>query len=392
MTAVMTGGELKDHALGLMREGGFARAGEAWGALTIAHPDTAAFWFLAGQCAELAGDYILAAVAFRGAVDAHKRKPQRDRARSHFSLGSNLFRQGKNAEAETEWRIGLKGTCDTPEAKFVRSQVRLAMNSYCYEAWLDYEQRRFLPGWQSGLEARGYRPGLPEWDGHSAGCVAVVGSQGAGDCIQFARYLPLVHLASGSRPVVLAGREVNAVLPYESTGEADYWVPMDSLPFLLRMYSPIAPQLGVTAPPSHDPPLAKGRTRVGVCWKGSAGHTNDLDRSCHDLDFMTELQDERWELVSLQHNYGLIASDYRQTAELMRTLDAVVTVDSSVTHLAGTLGIPTLLVPPASPEWRWSIKDETSKWYPSVTLVRRKNVWAWDEALERCKHLLVRIL
>lgn len=387
MPALMTGGDLKDLALRWMREGQYAKAGEAFGHLTIVDPDTAGLWFMAGQCAELMGEYSLAADAFRGAIDAHKRRPgQRDRARAHFSLGHNLFRLGNDKEATQEWRKGLRGKADTAEARFVRSQVRMAMGDYSLESWTEYESRRKLPGWSDSIRARADVSGIQEWDGRSAGRVLCIPGQGAGDAIMFARYLPLVHLATESRPIVSAGREVDSLLPYEKTGIADWWVPMDSLPFLLRMYEPIKPMA--------DPwiRLPNPRPRIGVCWKGSPSHLNDLDRSCHDLDWLTALQDERWELVSLQHGHELYAKDYRETAELMRTLDAVVTVDSSVTHLAGTLGIPTILIPPAAPEWRWSIKDETSKWYPSVTLVRRKNVWAWAAALDRAKQKLVEIL
>lgn len=387
--AVMTGADLKALALSWMRDGEYAKAGEAFSALCRVDPDVAGLWFYAGQCAELMGDYKLAAEAFQGAIDAHKRKPgQRDRARAHFSLGSNLFRLGLNTDALHQWKIGLRGKCDSPEARFVRSQVRLAVSDYCHAAWFDYEARRSLPGWADGINARADTGNLREWDGRSAGRVLVVGAQGAGDCIQFSRYLPVVHLASESRPIVAAGTEVNAVLPYDRTGDADWWAPMDSLPFLLKMYEPIAPQNVGTLP--H---LAYNlRPRVGVCWKGSPHHQNDLDRSCHDLDMMTALQDERWELVSLQHGYDFHAKDYAETAELMRTLDAVFTVDSAPLHLAGTLGIPTVLVPPASPEWRWGIKGTTTVWYPSVRIARRKNVWAWGAAIAEAKLKLAEIV
>ena len=376
---LVTGADLKDQALSWMREGEYALAGEAFSAMCQGVPDVAGLWFYAGQCAELMGDYSLAVDAFRGAIDAHKRRPgQRDRARCHFSLGSNLFRLGRDSEAEREWKTGLRGQCDSPEAQFVRSQVRLAMGDYCHAAWLDYESRRSLPGWADGINARADTSGLQEWDGRSAGRVLVVGAQGAGDCLMFSRYLPLVHLASESRPIVAAGREVDAVLPYDKTGKADWWAPMDSLPFLLRMYEPIRPTSVWTRWTNHSKP------RVGVCWKGSPHHQNDLDRSCHDLDWLDVLRDERWELVSLQRGYEFSARDYRETAELMRTLDVVVTVDTSVVHLAGTLGIPTLLVPPASPEWRWGLPRETrTPWYPSIEIIRRKDVTDWNGALGR---------
>jgi len=85
---------------------------------------------------------------------------------------------------------------------------------------------------------------------------------------------------------------------------------------------------------------------------------NNKDRSS-PIDFREAFQDERWEIVSLQVGCNFAPKDYLETAELMRTLDSVVTIDTSVAHVAGTLGVPTILIPPASPEWRWGLKDTT---------------------------------
>jgi ADP-heptose:LPS heptosyltransferase len=94
---------------------------------------------------------------------------------------------------------------------------------------------------------------------------------------------------------------------------------------------------------------------------------------------------------------GFTPKDFLETARIMETLDAVVTTDTSVVHMAGTLGIPTLMIPASNPEWRWGVPREgeivaKSVWYPSVTLVRRKHTNAWPEALETVERLLSKML
>lgn len=163
----------------------------------------------------------------------------------------------------------------------------------------------------------------------------------------------------------------------------------------MKTYTPLhrdAPVYTLCGRVLHNltPPYDR-KPRIGVCWKGSPKHLNDKDRSS-PVDFRPVFQDEKWELVSLTAGHDFQPKDYQETAELMRTLDCVVTVDTSVVHVAGTLGVPTLLIPPACPEWRWGLRDGQSPWYPSVTMYRRKHVHDWPEVLGRVGQTLSEML
>jgi hypothetical protein len=152
------------------------------------------------------------------------------------------------------------------------------------------------------------------------------------------------------------------------------------LPGLLGVRS-----LGVLRPTGRQ----KGpRPRVGVCWKGQHEHLNDRDRSS-PIDFREAFASEHYDLISLQYGKGFHPKDYLETAELMQTLDYVVTVDTSCAHLAGLLGVPCFNFIPTSPEWRWPIKGEKTPWYPSMTLVRRQRWNDWEPAIERVKQRLI---
>jgi hypothetical protein len=374
-----------EWALVLMADKKYGEARDVLALFSNSYPDNAASWFLIGQCSEILGDYGLAEASFRESVRAHKRKiGQPDQARSYFSLGANLFRLGRNTEAEDAWRKGLRGECTTPEARFVRSQVLLAFGEW-EEGWREFESRRSLPGFFVGAQSRGFAPPQSgvEWDGDAFGRVLVVGTQGAGDVIQFSRYFAAVHARSGESPVCLPGAELGSFIGYDGdAASTDFYCFIDSLPFILKMDKPLSPYpvRQTWRRPTNPKP------RVGVCWKGSSHHLNDKDRSS-PIDFREALQDERWEIVSLQYGEDFKPKGYLETAELMRTLDAVVSVDTSTIHLAGTLGIPSVLIPPASPEWRWQLRDATP-WYPSIEIVRRTRVDAWSEAIERAKKQL----
>jgi hypothetical protein len=156
--------------------------------------------------------------------------------------------------------------------------------------------------------------------------------------------------------------------------KADYCVDIESLPLVLGMPEPIAPH----CPAPWERPK-NAMPRIGVCWQGASQHLNDRDRSC-PFDPRPRLASKQWDLVSLQVGHGFQPKDYGATAAVLRGLAAVVSVDTSAVHVAGTLGVPTVLIPPAAPEWRWGVTGETTAWYPSVRVVRRRDVFDWGHA------------
>lgn len=368
-----------------MASGHYAEARDLFLLIAAKFPDQPALWRNIGECSEVLGEYEVARHAFRQCIEAHHGRPDvKDAARGYFGMGSVLYRLGDPVGGESWWRDGLERACDSADAIFQRAAVRLTLGEY-EQGWQDFEARRTMQGFRSSVRGHGQDPTRlpPDWDGVSDGRVLVYADQGAGDALLFSRWLrfmPCDYVLAVGAPLrrILDGFAV----PPRCTHSA----PLSSLPRLLAQPGPIPPHHGAAwkAPRNSKP-------RIGVCWKGATSYKNDRDRSC-PADFRPALADPRWELVSLQQGEGAQFRDYQENAEFLNTLDAVVSVDTSTVHLAGMLNVPTVLIAQAQPFWCWGVRGETSSWYPSVRIVRRRHVWAWPDALAQAKDTLSRIL
>jgi hypothetical protein len=138
-----------------------------------------------------------------------------------------------------------------------------------------------------------------------------------------------------------------------------------------------------------------------VVWSGSATHKNDRNRSIDLKQFLqlfrpdaewTVLQKEIGEadLALLRQDgraafYGDDLRDFSDTAALLDLMDLVITVDTSVAHLAGAMGKPVWVLLTYSPDWRWLLDRNDSPWYPSATLYRQDKVGDWNGVFERVK-------
>jgi hypothetical protein len=80
---------------------------------------------------------------------------------------------------------------------------------------------------------------------------------------------------------------------------------------------------------------------------------------------------------------GMELGDFADTAALISQLDSVISVDTSVAHLAGALGKPTWLLLPFSPDWRWLLRREDTPWYPTMRLFRQRKLGDWAEVGRR---------
>ncbi|MBM3623612.1 MAG: tetratricopeptide repeat protein [Alphaproteobacteria bacterium] len=237
--------------------------------------------------------------------------------------------------------------------------------------------------------------------------------QGLGDTIQFARYAPLLQ-AQGAR-VTLAvqpplrrllstlahGVEVTAA----PAGATDPGCPLLSLPLVLGTTLDTIPAPARYLAAEDDRVAAwrvclpsDSRRRIGLVWSGNPNHRNDRNRSL-PLATLEPLLDIDAHWVSLQKDVPERDTatierlklmrvsdelrDFTDTAALIEALDLVITVDTSVAHLAGALGKPVWILLPFSPDWRWLTGREDSPWYPSARLFRQTTPGDWDGAIRR---------
>ena len=143
----------------------------------------------------------------------------------------------------------------------------------------------------------------------------------------------------------------------------------------------------------------RDKLRVGLVWSGNPQHGNDHNRSI-PLRMLLPLLDTDAAFVSLQKDprpadqavllerndiVDLTAhlTDFVETAALINCLDLVITVDTSVAHLAAALGRPTWIPLPYTPDYRWLLDRDDSPWYPTMRLFRQGQSRDWDELVDR---------
>lgn len=272
-------------------------------------------------------------------------------------------------------------------------------------------------GWRFQYKSPEYlRYPMPLWDGEPVETLFIPAEQGFGDSIQFSRFIPFA--VKRAKRVVVGVQETLADLFRATFPEvevlamptpippADAFCPMLSLPVALAFNdvtlanTPPAPIAAVTPRP------VDARKRVAIVWAGSPEQENDHNRSSTVEDFLTLYETPGLQLYSVQvgdrardcRKYDPLIidlshrlRDFSDTAALLGTMDAVVTVCTAVAHLAGSIGVPThVALPRHGPHFVWGYPQpemtttgETTPWYPSMRLYRQDKPGDWRTVLKR---------
>ena len=229
---------------------------------------------------------------------------------------------------------------------------------------------------------------VARWDGVSKGnSICVLTEQGFGDKIQFGRYLERLK-PYFANIVVHCHSSLNCLYPgYQCsetpTGEVS--IPMCSLPLIFGVV-PVHNYLSGTA---HD--FGTGR-HIGVVASGSATHANDYNRSIPIYNFARFSRYGRlWGLNPADGTHASITPlapvNWQTTINYVMGLDVVVAVDTSIVHLAGTLGKPCIMMQPSrDTDFRWGLPGAQNPWYNSVYVVDNYN--NWDATLANAEQLL----
>ncbi len=147
------------------------------------------------------------------------------------------------------------------------------------------------------------------------------------------------------------------------------------------------------------------RLKVGVVWAGGNLYKRNQSRSCPLKNFQKLLQVPQVAFFSLQKGISQVdlqafdwkshvqdlssqLKDMAETAAVISQLDLVITVDTSVAHLAGALGKPVWLLLNAIPDWRWMMDREDTPWYPTMRLFRQSQPGDWNGVMERVEEEL----
>ena len=346
-----------------------------------------------------------------------------DHAEAWNNRGLALAALNRHDEALASYRKALVLHEDFADAH-VNAAMALLLRGDFREGFTHYEWR-----WRrTGMPAHRRSFGRPLWLGEyplARKTILLHAEQGLGDTIQFARYVPLLARA-GARVVLevqapllpVLGR-LDGVAAIVARGEVlpafDVHCPLGSLPLALKTEPEAIPadipylqadgerierwrgRLAALAPP-----------RVAIVWSGNPQHRNDAHRSIA-LSRLAELcADDSARFVGIQRELrsedagwlerqGCITqvggelADFADTAAVIGLVDLVISVDTSVAHLAGAMGRPVWVMLPFSPDWRWTLAGEGSRWYPTARLFRQPSIGDWDAVIERLRGELKRL-
>jgi len=262
----------------------------------------------------------------------------------------------------------------------------------------------------------------PKWTGQSlkGKILLIYQEQGFGDMIQFSRFIPMIKKRGGTiileiQPELssLFSNLVSADKIFkkgDSLPNYDFCIPMMSLAKILQITIkriPLSTSFLIT-PPTNLMSSMDQKLHIGIVWAGKQTHKNDKNRSCKFKYFIdlfsipntcfyslqkgareTDIKDRGCE--SLIINLAPQLHDFKDTASAISKLDLILSVDTATAHLAGSIGKPTWILLPFSPDWRWMRASTASPWYPSMHLIRQSRPKDWESVLKKVKKKLQRL-
>ena len=336
----------------------------------------------------------------------------------------------------------LKAIAKNPKAPDARlnSAVIALLTGDLPRGWREYEWRWKVPTFST----KPFKTNKPRWKGQSfkGKTLLLTHEQGFGDSIMFSRYFPAVK-ERGGRVLFVGPPELECILTrvrgldeyltYLDGAEFDFHCPLLSLPNLFNTRLGNIPSevpyidLGGDQNPSTSrecalpacrPINASGThmiapgdgaghpnhgvtksLKVGIAWAGRPEHGKDKWRSTKleqwkDLLsvpgvewFSFQVGKQAGQVKDFPHVTDLSPQikDYLDTAHLLQGIDLLISVDTSVVHLAGALAKPVWMLTPYNPDWRWLLETETSEWYPQMRLFRQPAIDDWASVFERVR-------
>ncbi len=392
--------------LSQQRLGRYAEAAAAMAAAVQLEPANPVGWNAFGTALHQAGRYDEAIGAYQAALRERPDWPD-----ALGNLGCALRAVGEPAQAIACYDRALAQQPGFAQARWNRALANLSLGRLA-EAWEDHEWRWQVPGFPS--PARDFAAKL--WNGADIAGQTILlhAEQGFGDTLQALRYVAAVS-ARGAKVVLEVPRELQRLALHlpgvhrvlargEALPQFDTHAPLLSLP---RAFATTLETIPASIPYLAPPPSETARwrdrlaalpgLRVGLVWAGRPTHGNDANRSMALSDLTPLLAVPGVSFVSLQtgpraadlaalpHGTVLDVSadlqDFADTAAALQALDALVSVDTSVVHLAGALGRPAHVLLPFAPDWRWLLGRADSPWYPSLRLRRQAARGDWAAPL-----------
>lgn len=333
-------------------------------------------------------------------------------AEALLNKGNALGKLKRHDEALINFNRAIEIKPDYASAHWNKALLKLLRGEYL-EGWQLYEWRRE----KEDIKHHYTHFNQPLWLGDEplqGKTILIYSEQGYGDTINFCRYIPLVEKL-GAHVVVATHHALSSLISTlkgsftivnhgESVSAPDFQCPMMSLPLVFKTTLETIP---ASIPYLFADPLKKElwnkklgkktKPRIGLAWSGNIGYQNDHHRSL-SLKHLSAVLKLPFEFHSLQKDYrttdletvnelGLInhhqanLKDFSDTAALIDNMDIVISVDTSVAHLAGAMGKNVLILLPENPDFRWMLDKTDSPWYPTARLFRQPQANDWESVV-----------
>lgn len=366
------------------------------------NPDVARYWFNLATVLHAVERDEEAFEAINKAINLEKNDEY------VYTKGGFYFNKCKTLEAIRYFKEAIQ---IKPKPEYmVEMFYALAKTKQYKEAW-QFHEYRFETSNQAKRIPLGLKlPVMFEKKNFYEEKICICFEQGLGDNIMFSRFLePFSKLAPNSYLLTtdddLKGfvKNINIAKSNSILAGTTHVVCMMSLPYHLGTQEIPKPIYHYKHAPIHS-----DKKRIGIVWAGSAFHPADHFRSTHLSDFECILNDQSVQVCSFMKDkrkrkrtgsdeiidyaegfdeYKIIdfASQLSSITDTMRLLDEIdllITVDTSVAHIAGSMGVPTYLLVNEICDWRWGENTELSDWYPSIKICRKKSGTTYKELIE----------
>lgn len=337
---------------------------------------------------------------------------------AYANLGYLYIETGVVDKAIEPLQKAIQFDPDYADAHWLYSHVLLLQGRYS-EGWKEYEWR-----WRkSNFAALERTCEQPRWQGEnlSGRTILLWAEQGMGDAIQFLRFVPnvkqlganvLLECQPSLNRIVKNSPGIDMVISRgEQVTDFDVHCSLLSLPLVLgttvesipAKVPYIYPALDIVHYWKNLLAVDKG-LKIGIVWAGNPSHVNDLNRSINPKYFTPFFGFSGLSIYSLQKgfdaksdlplikDYTSQLTDFADTAGLIDALDVVITVDTSVAHLAGAMGKNVWLLLPLAPDWRWMRDRSDSPWYPTMKLFRQTLAGDWRDPLKEVAGELLKLI
>ena len=332
---------------------------------------------------------------------------------AHLHLGITHLLQGEVGKAAACFERARELAPENPEARTFLGYLHLLQGNFSL-GWSEHEYR-----WNTPHFLRERRKlSQPLWKGEplNGSRILLHAEQGLGDTLQFVRYAPLVA-ARGGNVVLEVQTRLHRLLRHapgaeevirrgEALPEVDWQCPLMSLPWALGTeLNSIPAEVPYVYP---DPALvaawgqrmAGNSLRIGLAWGGSPTFPHERWRSIpmEQLAPLTNLAGTTFYSLQMGPQAGQVKQlgsraqiidlqdeqeDFADTAAIVANLGLVISIDTSVAHLAGAMSKPVWILLQKSPDWRWLLDREDSPWYPTARLFRQSTLGNWQDVVAR---------